>query len=108
MEYPPEGNIIALELAESARNFNDSELYWITIWLKAKGRKRRFHNKFTLPSRDELEAANKLSSCENNPELLLCASQIFCETGFILKRSGTSENYRESNKYYKLSADLTL
>jgi hypothetical protein len=108
LEYPPEGNIIALEFAESTRNFNDAELYWITIWLKAKGRKRRFYNKFTLPSRDELEGAKKLSSCEDNPELLLCASQVFCETGFILKKSGTPENYRDSNKYYKLSADLTL
>lgn len=108
MEYPPEGNIIALELAESARNFNDTELYWITIWLKAKGRKRRFLNKFTLPSREELESAKKLSSCENNPEFLICAAQVFSETGFVLKRSGSPTNFRESNKYYKLSADLTL
>lgn len=97
---------MALELAESARNFNDTEMYWLSIWLKAKGRKRRYDRKYTLPFRDELEAANKLSTYENNPHFLLCASNVFKEAGFILKIA--SNNLNESNKYYKLSIDLTL
>lgn len=107
MEYPPEGNIISLEFAEAARNYNDSEMLWICIWLKAKGRKRRYDRRFTPPFREELEAANKLSSCRNNPELLLSASSVYREAGFIHKVNYTAENINESNKYYQLSIDLT-
>lgn len=108
MEYPSEDNKIALELAESARNFNDTEIYWTSIWLKAKGRKRRFDKKFILPFRDELEAAKKLSTYENHPEFLLGASNVFKEAGFALKIRASCDNIKESNTYYKLSIDLIL
>lgn len=74
--------------------------------MKAKGRKRRYDRKFTLPFRDELEAANKLCVYENNPYFLISASDVFKEAGFILKI--TSNNQEESIKYYKLSINLIL
>lgn len=107
MEYPPKGITITLELAECAQNLNDSEMYWKSIWLKARGRKRRFDNRYALPFRDEFDAAQKLCKYNNNPELLLSAANIFREAGFILKISGT-QNYNESIKNYKIAADLSL
>lgn len=82
-------------------------MLWICIWLKAKGRKRRFDRKSTPPLRDEIEAANKLGSCKNNPELLLSASNVYREAGFIYKLNFSPENIKESNKHYQLSIDLT-
>lgn len=107
LEYPPGGNQIALELVECARSLNYTEVKWISIWLKAKGRKRRFDRALNLPSREELEAANKLSSYEN-AYLLLRASDVYKDAGFILKISNLRANISESNNYYKLSIDLTL
>lgn len=107
MEYPSGDNKIALEFAESAVNLNDTEVYWTSIWLKAKGRKRRFDKKFTLPFRDELEAAKKLSTYEENPQLLLNASNIFQEAGFVIKIT-SRKNKKESSTYYQLSFDLIL
>ncbi|VVC43505.1 Hypothetical protein CINCED_3A010833 [Cinara cedri] len=81
LEYPYKGNKIALRLAEFARDFNSTENHWIIIWLIAKGRQRRFDRDRTLPFRDELEAAKKLCSFEDNPEFLLSASNVFLEAG---------------------------
>lgn len=108
MEYPCGDNKIALEFAETARNLNDTEIYWTCIWLKAKGRKRRFDKKFILPFRDELEAAKKLSTYEKNPEFLLYASNVYKEAASALKIRASSPNAKESNSYYKLSVDLIL
>lgn len=110
LEYPHKGIKIALQLAEFARDFNNIEMRWISTWLKAKGRQRRFDRDQTLPFRDELEAAYKLCSCENDPEYLLCASNVFYEAGFILKLNGnkTYLNRLESRKYFKLSSNLIL
>jgi len=109
LEYPPGGNKIALELIELARNFNETEVYWTNIWLKAKGRMRRSDRYApTLPCREELEAANKLSSYENNLEFLLSASNVYKEAGFMLKISSIRTNIEPSNNYFKLSADLAL
>lgn len=109
LEYPPGGDKVALEFIESARNFNNTEIYWTNIWLTAKGRVRRY-DKFTasLPFREELEAAKKLSSYDNNLELLLGASNVYQEAGFMLKISKIRNNIQTSNDYYKLSADLVL
>ncbi|XP_050432046.1 uncharacterized protein LOC126840397 isoform X2 [Adelges cooleyi] len=67
VEYPPIGNEISLELAEQARNLNPIEVEWVNIWLKAKGRVRRFYAQFAMPDKNELEAAEILSSATNNP-----------------------------------------
>ncbi|XP_050432047.1 uncharacterized protein LOC126840398 [Adelges cooleyi] len=105
MEYPPAGNKIALNFAESARNLNDNEVKWIDMWLKVKGRERRFDNKFTLPFREEFLAAEKLSTTLTDPELLIRASKLYEEAGFALK---LSSNCLESDNYYKLASTLAV
>ncbi|KAL5240438.1 hypothetical protein ACI65C_007848 [Semiaphis heraclei] len=102
MEYPIKGNNIALELINQAiTNYNESE--WIVIWLKAKGRVRRYAEHFKMPGDDEIDAANKLCSTKSNPEHLIKASELFKEVGSVYK---SINNHRESNKFYKLSTDI--
>lgn len=108
MEYSPGGNSIALELAESSKNFNDAEMFWIKVWLNAKRRARRFDQTPSLPFRDELEAANKLFTLNNNPELLLSAASVYAEAGSTLRLKPSFINVREAKRFHKLSAELIM
>lgn len=108
LEYSPEGNDIALNLAESARNFDDKEMYWVHIWLKAKRRNRRFYKILSYPLRDELKAANKLSECFPNLELLLTAASVYAEAGNVLKLKPSFVNLKESLRFKKLTANLVM
>ncbi|XP_050540156.1 uncharacterized protein LOC126904872 isoform X2 [Daktulosphaira vitifoliae] len=105
LEYSPTGNKIALELAEISRNLNDTEVRWIDMWLKAKGRVRRYEQKFTLPFREELKAAEKLSFYQKNPAALSRASKVYMEAGFVLK---IQNKPHDSEKYYNLASNLAL
>lgn len=111
MEYPPIGNKIALELAESARKLNDTEILWKTIWLQAKGRTRRYDNSMdrtykSMPLSEELSIANLLSSYENRPELWMIASDVFREAGIVFRYNFSPANIEESDKYFQLSVAL--
>lgn len=103
MEYPPKGNDIALQFAEQARNLHSTEPEWITIWLKAKGRVRRFYSQYQMPDDDEIDAAEILSTAKTKPRLLIRASKLYMEVAFIHK---VNRNHQESKKFYKLSSDL--
>jgi len=98
LEYPPGGNNIALDFAKTARTFNDTEMYWTSIWLKAQGRKRKFENKCNLAFRDEFDFANKMID-ENNPEILLSAAKFFLEAGLAFRTLG--DNAGLSLLYYR-------
>jgi len=104
MEYPPKGNDIALEFASRACNLNSTEHEWIIIWLKAKGRVRRYYHPFEMPDNDEMDAAEILYSTKPKSHLLIEATQIYKEAGFMSKKK---KNYNESNKFYKLAFDIT-
>ncbi|XP_060836483.1 uncharacterized protein LOC132919152 [Rhopalosiphum padi] len=103
MEYPPKGNDIALTFADQARTLHSTEPEWILVWLKAKGLVRRYYERFTMPDNDEINAAN-IWSKNTNARLLIQASNIYMEIAFINK---LKYNREESNKYYKLSYDIT-
>lgn len=103
MEYPPEGNNIALDLAKTARTLNGAEMYWKSIWLKAQGRKRKFDNKYSLVFKDELELADILSR-GNNPEIILRTAKIFLEAGFSFRTLSNEESL--SLRYYGKVIDL--
>lgn len=105
MEYPPKGNDIALTFANEARNYHSTEPEWIVIWLKAKGRVRRYYFQFKMPDLDEFDAAETLSTTKTKPLLLIEASKLFMEAGFIHK---LNKNQNESDKFYKISSELTL
>lgn len=105
MEYPPKGNDIALKLADEACNLHSTEAEWIIIWLKAKGRVRRFYKQFDMPDEVEIDAAEMLCSTKTKPRLLIQASKLFMEVAYCHK---LKFNQNESNKYYKLSSELTL
>lgn len=106
MEYPPKGNEIALKFSEEARRLHSTKPEWIIIWLKAKGRVRRYYNPINkMPDKEEVDAAEMLSTSKTKPWHLVQASTIFMEMAFIYK---FKNNYKESNKLYKLSSDLIL
>ncbi|XP_001946582.1 uncharacterized protein LOC100165115 [Acyrthosiphon pisum] len=103
MEYAPKGNDIALEFASRARNLYSAEHEWIIIWLKAKGRVRRYYQPYTMAGNDEMDAAKTLCSTTLKSHILIEVSQLYKETGFVYKMKN---NYSESNKYYKLASDI--
>lgn len=107
MEYTPNGNIIALQLANEALNFYSNEPHWIVIWLKAKGRNRRFNNIGKLmPGRDEIEAADILSSQINpKPQFLINACKIYYEVAVFNR---IIHNEEKSQIYFKLGSDLLM
>lgn len=105
MEYPPKGNDIALKFAEQARNLHSTEPEWIIIWLKAKGRVRRFYSSYKMPDDGEIDAAEILCTAKTKPRLLIRASKLYMEVAFIHK---LNKNHQESKKFYKLSSDLVL
>lgn len=105
MEYPPKGNEISLKYAEQARKFCSTEPEWLSNWLKAKGRVRRFYNPCSKPHDDEIEAADLISTLKTLPIMFLPASRIYSEVGQFYKYRGMRE---ESDKYYKLASDLML
>lgn len=105
MEYPPKGNDIALKFADEARNYHTTEPEWIIIWLKAKGRVRRYYFQYKMPDIEEFNAAEILSTTKTKPRFLIQASKLFMEAGFIHKQN---KNRNESNKFYKISSELTL
>jgi len=104
MEYPPKGNDIALKFADQARTFHSTEPEWIVIWLKAKGRVRRYYEQYTIPDNNEIDAAEILCSTKTKARLLIQASKVYMEAAFANKLKNNKE---ESNKYYKLSSDIT-
>ncbi|CAI6349312.1 unnamed protein product [Macrosiphum euphorbiae] len=103
MEYSPKGNDIALNFADQARALHPTEPELIIIWLKAKGRVRRYYDPTEIPGDDEIEAAESVCSIKSNSKLIFEASQIYKEVGYIYK---TKKNYKESNKFFKLSFDI--
>lgn len=105
MEYPPKGNDIALKFADEARNLHSIEPEWLIIWLKAKGRVRRYYNQFQMPDEIEINVAEMLCTSKTKPRLLIQASKLYLEVAYIHK---LNYNQEESYKYYKLSTDLTL
>lgn len=105
MEYPPKGNDIALKFADRACTLHSTESEWIIIWLKAKGRVRRYYEQYKLPDDDELDAAEMLCSTKTKARLLIQASKVYMEAAFVNK---LKNNKDESNKYYKLSSDITI
>lgn len=105
MEYSPKGNDIALRFANEACNLHSTESEWIVIWLKAKGRVRRYYTQYKMPEKDELDSAEMLCTTKTKPQLLIAATKVFIEMAFIYK---LNRNQEKSNEYYKFSSDLTL
>lgn len=103
MEYPPKGNDIGLKFADHARNLNSIEPEWIVIWLKAKGRVRRFYAQFKMPDEHELEAAEMIYTAKTKPRLLIQASKLYMEVAFVHK---INYDFVKSEKFYKFSSDL--
>lgn len=104
LEYPPKGNDIALQFAKIARDYHSTEVEWIIIWLKAKGRVRRYYYQHQMPDSQEFEAANILSQ-DHKPGSLIQASKLFMEAAYTFK---LDKNQEKSDEYYKISSDLTL
>jgi len=69
MEYPPKGNDLALKYADQARTLHSTEPEWIIIWLKAKGRVRRYYEQYKMPDDDEIDAAEILCSTKTKAPL---------------------------------------
>ncbi|XP_016658449.1 uncharacterized protein LOC100575167 [Acyrthosiphon pisum] len=103
MYYPPNGNDIALELANRACALHSTEPEWIIIWLKVKKRVRHRDEPYKIPGDDEIDAALYLYDTQSKPELLIQAHQTFKETGFINK---INYNNKKSQHFYKLSSDI--
>lgn len=104
MEYPHEGNEMALKFVNQARCLDSIEPEWIVIWLKAKGRVRRYHEKFRTPDEDEIDAVKMLSTTQSKLHILIQATQVYEEAGYIKKMT---HDYNESNRFYKLASDIT-
>jgi len=104
MEYPPKGNDIALKFADRARTLDSTEPEWIIIWLKAKGRVRRYYEQYQMPEDDEIDAAKMLCSTKTNARPLIQASKLYMEAAFVNK---IKNNKNESKKLYTLSCDIT-
>jgi len=104
MEYPPKGNDIGLAFADQARNLQSTEPEWIIIWLKAKGRVRRYHDKYQMPDKHEIEAAKMLCATKTaKSRSLIQASKLYLEVAFNHKRN----NNPLSRQFYQLSSDLS-
>ncbi|XP_016657447.1 uncharacterized protein LOC100571226 [Acyrthosiphon pisum] len=101
MEYPQKGNYIALEFADQARALHPTEPECINIWLKAKGRVRRYSEPFKIPGDDEICAAKLLCSTTTNPKHLIQVYQLYKEVGLVNK---FNNNDKESTKFFKLSS----
>jgi len=104
MEYPPKGNDIALNFADQARTLHSTEPEWIIIWLKAKGRVRRYYQQYKMPEDDEIDAAEMLCSTKTKARLLIQASKVYMEAAFVNK---LKNNKVESKQFYQLSSDIT-
>jgi len=104
MEYPIKGNNIALEFINQAIANSTESAEWIVIWLKAKGRVRRYAEPFKIPGDDEIYAANKLRTTKYKPEHLAKASELFKEVGNAYK---SINNQKESITFFKLSVKVT-
>jgi len=98
MKYPIKGNFIALKFADQAIA-NSTEPEWMVIWLKAKGRVRRYSKPFQTPGDDEIDVANMLCSTKTNPKYLMKASYVYKEVGTVNK---SIKNHREATKFLKL------
>ncbi|CAI6350792.1 unnamed protein product [Macrosiphum euphorbiae] len=104
MEYPPKGNDIALKFADRARTLHSTEPEWIIIWLKAKGRVRRYYEQYKMPGDDEIDAAEMLCSTKTKARLLIQASKLYMEAAFVNK---LKNNKDESKRFYNLSYEIT-
>lgn len=107
MEYAPNGNAIALKLANEARKLYCNEPEWIIIWLKAAGRIRRFNSVGkSMPGKDEVEAADILCSQTNpKPKFLINACKIYHDMAIVYK---IHNNKGKSQYYYTLGYDLLM
>lgn len=104
MEYPPKGNEVGLNFANEALSLLPNETKWMIIWLKAKGRVRRFYNKSKTPDKDEIDTAETLSNMTTNCRSQIQAGNLFMEVASTLQ---LKPQYREeSDNYYKLSSDF--
>lgn len=104
-EYSPKGNEIALKFSDEACNLNSTEPEYLAIWLKAKGRVRRYHHSFiSIPDTDELNTAKLFCSYEI-PSLLIQASSIYSEAAYYYKYHHMQD---KSNHYYQLSSNIIL
>lgn len=103
IEYPPKGNDIALKFAEQACNLDSTEPLWKVVWLKAKGRVRRYHNRFSMPELNELNAAKTLCSYKTRTQFLIQAAQIYSEAGNFCKFNKMGA---EASQYYSLAKYL--
>lgn len=74
------------------------------MWLKAKGRVRRFYHACSMPDTNEFNAAELLCSYKI-PSLLIQVSMFYSETAYYYKYQGKQD---ESDNYYQLSSDLVL
>ncbi|KAL5240440.1 hypothetical protein ACI65C_007850 [Semiaphis heraclei] len=99
MKYPIKGNFIALQFANQAI-INSTQPQWRVIWLKAKGRVRRYSEPFQTPGDDEIDVANILCSTKTDPKYLMKASYVYKEVGTVNK---SNKNYREATKFLNLS-----
>lgn len=104
MEYPPIGNDIGLTFAEQARNLHSTEPDWILIWLKAKGRVRRYKDTQQMPDEHEIDAANILSEIKGNPRTIIQAAILYKEVAMNHK---INQNPELSKQFYQLSSDLS-
>ncbi|CAH1724475.1 unnamed protein product [Aphis gossypii] len=104
MVYPQEGNDMALKFINQARYLDSTEPEWIIIWLRAKGRVRRYYEKYRTPDDDEIDAANMLCTTQSKLHILVQAIDVYEEAGFNKK---VTNNHKESIRFYKLSSDIT-
>jgi len=100
MQYPLKGNYIALKFAEQART-SSTEPEWINIWLKAKGRVRRYSEPFKVPEDDEINAAKMICLTTTNSKHLIKVYQLYKEVGSVNRFINNDE---ESIKFFKLSS----
>lgn len=105
MEYPPKGNDIAIKFVEKACNLDSFEPTWDAVWLKAKGRVRRYSNRFSMPDISELNVAKKLCFYDTSPIILIQVAKVYSEAANVCKFNSMSEDAYE---YYSLSNDLLL
>lgn len=105
MLYAPMGNCIALKFADQARNIQTDETEWKLVWLKAKGRVRRYYNKIQMPGEDEINAVKMLSLTQSKPWFLIQASKMYMEIAFIHSVNNNREEYKIHNT---ISSDLIM
>lgn len=103
MQYQPTGTDIGLKFANEARKLCPDEMEWTFIWLKAKGKYRRFYHKYKLPDDDELEMSRQMIKTKIEPRFLVLAARLHKEAASIYRNN--FKRY-DANYYYKIAADI--